>query len=160
MAHTCNPSYLDGRDQQDHGLKPAWANWLWDPILIKPNSKKGWWSSLRCRSWVQAPAPKKKKMGTSFSAISFFLGLQPIYGMAWSMCRVSLPYWIHWPTCQSSQEIPLQSYPEVLFTNFLGISWYSQVDNQDKPSQVGSHGAWIFMDFSRKYPTFSLNHKL
>jgi hypothetical protein len=28
MAHTCNPSYLDGRDQQDHGLKPAWANWL------------------------------------------------------------------------------------------------------------------------------------
>jgi hypothetical protein len=32
MAHTCNPSYLRGWDQQDHGSKPAQANSLWDPI--------------------------------------------------------------------------------------------------------------------------------
>jgi hypothetical protein len=23
VAHTCNPSYSGGRDQEDHGLKPA-----------------------------------------------------------------------------------------------------------------------------------------
>jgi hypothetical protein len=26
VAHTCNPSYSGGRDQEDLGLKPAWAN--------------------------------------------------------------------------------------------------------------------------------------
>jgi hypothetical protein len=25
MAHACNPSYLGGRDQEDHGLKSAKA---------------------------------------------------------------------------------------------------------------------------------------
>jgi hypothetical protein len=27
---TCNPSYLRGRDQEDHGSKPTWANSLQD----------------------------------------------------------------------------------------------------------------------------------
>jgi hypothetical protein len=26
MVHSCNPSYSGGRDQEDWGLKPAWAN--------------------------------------------------------------------------------------------------------------------------------------
>jgi hypothetical protein len=26
MAHFCNPSYSGGRDQEDHGSKPAQAN--------------------------------------------------------------------------------------------------------------------------------------
>jgi hypothetical protein len=26
MAHTCNPSYPGGRDQEDHGSKPTRAN--------------------------------------------------------------------------------------------------------------------------------------
>jgi hypothetical protein len=26
VAHTCNPSYSGGRDQEDQGAKPAWAN--------------------------------------------------------------------------------------------------------------------------------------
>jgi hypothetical protein len=26
VAHTCNPSYSGGRDQEDHSLKPALAN--------------------------------------------------------------------------------------------------------------------------------------
>jgi hypothetical protein len=25
VAHTCNPSYLGGGDQEDQGSKPAWA---------------------------------------------------------------------------------------------------------------------------------------
>jgi hypothetical protein len=39
VAHTCNPSYSGGRDQEDQGLKPAWANNLQDPIWKMPNSK-------------------------------------------------------------------------------------------------------------------------
>jgi hypothetical protein len=26
VAHTCNPSYSEGRDQEDHSMKPAQAN--------------------------------------------------------------------------------------------------------------------------------------
>jgi hypothetical protein len=39
MAHACNPSYLRGRDQEDHGLKPAQANTLRDPISKQPEQK-------------------------------------------------------------------------------------------------------------------------
>jgi hypothetical protein len=28
VAHACNPSYSEGKDQEDHGLRPAWANSL------------------------------------------------------------------------------------------------------------------------------------
>jgi hypothetical protein len=41
MAHTCNPSYSGGRDQEDHGSKPVQANSLCDPILKKNHHKKG-----------------------------------------------------------------------------------------------------------------------
>jgi hypothetical protein len=26
VAHTCNPNYSEGRDQEDQVSKPAWAN--------------------------------------------------------------------------------------------------------------------------------------
>jgi hypothetical protein len=35
VAHACNPSYSEGRGQEDHGLKPAGANSSRDPILKK-----------------------------------------------------------------------------------------------------------------------------
>jgi hypothetical protein len=38
VAHTCNPSYLGGRDQ-DCSSKPIWENSLRDPILKIPNTK-------------------------------------------------------------------------------------------------------------------------
>jgi hypothetical protein len=43
MAHAYNPSYSGGRDQEDHGSKPAQANSLRDPMLKKkkPSPKKG-----------------------------------------------------------------------------------------------------------------------
>jgi hypothetical protein len=41
VVHACNPSNLGGRDQEDCGLKPAWANSLRDPILKKSMIKKG-----------------------------------------------------------------------------------------------------------------------
>jgi hypothetical protein len=43
MAHACNPSYSRGRDQEDLGSEPAWANSLQDPMTKrqKQNTKKG-----------------------------------------------------------------------------------------------------------------------
>jgi hypothetical protein len=33
VAHTCKPSYLRDWDQ-DHSMRPSWANSLWNPISI------------------------------------------------------------------------------------------------------------------------------
>jgi hypothetical protein len=50
-AHTCDPSYSGGRDQEDWGLKPARGNSPQDPVSKKKKTftKKGWWSSSRYR---------------------------------------------------------------------------------------------------------------
>jgi hypothetical protein len=61
VAHACDPSYSGGRDEEDRGSKPAWANSLGDPILKNPITKKDWWSGSRCRLSVQAPIPHTKK---------------------------------------------------------------------------------------------------
>jgi hypothetical protein len=42
VAHTFNPSYSGGRDQEDCGSKPAQANSLGGPISKPLNTKKGW----------------------------------------------------------------------------------------------------------------------
>jgi hypothetical protein len=34
VSHTFNPSYLGGRDQEDHSLKPTWANSSQNSISI------------------------------------------------------------------------------------------------------------------------------
>jgi hypothetical protein len=46
VAHAYNPSYSEGRDQEDCSLKPAQANSSQDPILKKPITKMGWWSGV------------------------------------------------------------------------------------------------------------------
>jgi hypothetical protein len=40
VAHTCNLSYLGGRDQKDHSLRPTRANSSQDPILKIPTQKR------------------------------------------------------------------------------------------------------------------------
>jgi hypothetical protein len=40
VAHTCNPSYSGCRDQEDRGLKPAWANSSGRPYLQKYPTQK------------------------------------------------------------------------------------------------------------------------
>jgi hypothetical protein len=40
VARTYNPSLSGGRDQEDHGLKPAWGNSLGDTISKKPPQKR------------------------------------------------------------------------------------------------------------------------
>jgi hypothetical protein len=47
VAHTCNPSYSGGRDQEDHNLKPAQTNTSQDPILKKTSQKRAR-SGSRC----------------------------------------------------------------------------------------------------------------
>jgi hypothetical protein len=42
VAHTYNPSYSGGRNQEDHGLKSVWENSSWDSISKKPFTIKGW----------------------------------------------------------------------------------------------------------------------
>jgi hypothetical protein len=41
VAQAYDPSYSGSRDQEDHGLKPAWANSSKDPISKKPTTEKG-----------------------------------------------------------------------------------------------------------------------
>jgi hypothetical protein len=41
VAHICNPSYSGGRDQVDHGLKPAQANSSKKSYLKNTITKKG-----------------------------------------------------------------------------------------------------------------------
>jgi hypothetical protein len=38
-AHAYNPSYSGGRDHEDHGSKPAWANSSHEPISKTSISK-------------------------------------------------------------------------------------------------------------------------
>jgi hypothetical protein len=41
VAHACNPSYSGGRDQEDHGLKPAQANSPQEPISNSSQKRAG-----------------------------------------------------------------------------------------------------------------------
>jgi hypothetical protein len=56
MAHVCNPSYSEGRDQRDHGLKPAQANSSTRPYLEKPFTKKGLGEWLKVKALKSSPS--------------------------------------------------------------------------------------------------------
>jgi hypothetical protein len=47
VAYTWNPTYSGGRDQEDFGLKLAWANSSQDAIWKIHITKKDWWSDSR-----------------------------------------------------------------------------------------------------------------
>jgi hypothetical protein len=47
VAHTCNPSYSGGRDQEDGSSKLTQTNSLRDPIMKKPFTQKGWWTGSK-----------------------------------------------------------------------------------------------------------------
>jgi hypothetical protein len=40
VTQACNPNYSGGRNQEDHGSKPAQANSSFDPILKKTHHKR------------------------------------------------------------------------------------------------------------------------
>jgi hypothetical protein len=54
VAHACNPSCSEGRDQEDHGSKPAQANRSQEPISKKKPSQK------RAGEVVQGVGPEFK----------------------------------------------------------------------------------------------------
>jgi hypothetical protein len=56
VVYACNPSYSGGRDQEDGGLKPAWANSSRDPISKNPSKKK----KNRAGGMTQSEGPKFK----------------------------------------------------------------------------------------------------
>jgi hypothetical protein len=49
VAHACNPSYPGGRDQKDHGSKPAWGNSLRD-LISKIHKRKRKRNGSSCKS--------------------------------------------------------------------------------------------------------------
>jgi hypothetical protein len=61
MAHTYNPSYSGGRDQEDSSLKSDWANSSQDPILKKPITKKGLVEWLKMKALSSNPSTTQKK---------------------------------------------------------------------------------------------------
>jgi hypothetical protein len=61
VAHTCNPSYSGGRDQEDLGLKSAWANSSRDSISKKPFTKNGLAEWLKVKALSSNPSSAKKK---------------------------------------------------------------------------------------------------
>jgi hypothetical protein len=60
VAHACNPSYSGGRDQEDGGSKPAWANSSVRSYLEKPFTK------IRLVEWL-----KVKTLSSSSSTIKY-----------------------------------------------------------------------------------------
>jgi hypothetical protein len=60
VAQVCNPSYSGGRDQEDWGLKPAWANSHETLSLKNPSQEKELVEWLRRRPGVQTPVQQQK----------------------------------------------------------------------------------------------------
>jgi hypothetical protein len=63
VAHTGNPTYSGGRDQEDHGLKPAQANSCARPYLEKTYHKKGLVEWLKVQALSSNPSTLKIKCG-------------------------------------------------------------------------------------------------
>jgi hypothetical protein len=60
VADTYNPSYWEGRDLEDCGLKPPQAI-VWKTLSWKKTyHKKGWQSGSSCNPWGQRSVPKKQ----------------------------------------------------------------------------------------------------
>jgi hypothetical protein len=68
VAHAFNPSYSGGRDQEDHGSQPAWANISQDPISEKQFTTKGW-SVSRCRPEFKSTSAKTNKQTENTSRL-------------------------------------------------------------------------------------------
>jgi hypothetical protein len=61
VAHTYNPSYSRGRDQEDCGSKPTWANSSIRPYLKKPITEIGLVEWLKVKALSSNPSTEKKK---------------------------------------------------------------------------------------------------
>jgi hypothetical protein len=60
-AHTCNPSYSGGRDQEDPSSKPAQAKKFMKSYLEKPFTKIGLKERLKVKTLSSRPSTTKKR---------------------------------------------------------------------------------------------------
>jgi hypothetical protein len=60
VAHTCNPSYSGGREQEDQGSKPAQANSSVRPYRETPFTKIGLVEWLKVKALSSSPQYHKK----------------------------------------------------------------------------------------------------
>jgi hypothetical protein len=60
LAHACYPDCSVGRDQEDHGLKPAQANSLQDPISKKPIIKIELVEWFNVKALISSPSTTNK----------------------------------------------------------------------------------------------------
>jgi hypothetical protein len=60
VAHVCNLSYSESRDQEDHGLKPPQANSFSRLYLKKPFTKKRVVEWLKVKALSSSPSTGKK----------------------------------------------------------------------------------------------------
>jgi hypothetical protein len=61
VAHTCNPIYSGGRDEEDRGSKSTWVNSSQDPILKNPSQKEGLVEWLKVEALSSSPSTEKKE---------------------------------------------------------------------------------------------------
>jgi hypothetical protein len=61
VAHSCNPSYSGGRNQEDRGTKPAQAIISARPCLKKPFTKTGLVEWLKVKALNSNPSTEKKR---------------------------------------------------------------------------------------------------
>jgi hypothetical protein len=80
VAHTYNPSYSGGRDQEDPDSKAAWENSSARPDLKKPFTKTGLveWLKMKAMSLSPSTAKKKKDSVLAWGWSSLDLGSIPI----------------------------------------------------------------------------------
>jgi uncharacterized membrane protein YoaT (DUF817 family) len=109
VAHICNPGYLGGRDEEDCGSRPAWANSSGRSYPEKPFTKIGLVEWLKMKALSSSPSTTKKKkiLGIpSFS--SFFVICVSVYVC---MCR-SLAFfgWAEGPVLRLVKPDPLVYY--------------------------------------------------
>jgi hypothetical protein len=59
VAHACNPSHSEGRDEEDQSSKPAQANSSTRPYLEKPFTKIGLVEWLKVKALSSNPSTAK-----------------------------------------------------------------------------------------------------
>jgi hypothetical protein len=90
VAHARNPSYVGGWDQEDHGLRPAWAKSSWDPIskITRAKLPRGVVQVveyLQHRHWEvllnsnYSPTKKKKKKSIETGWLKLWVSKQIAY---------------------------------------------------------------------------------
>jgi hypothetical protein len=65
VAHACNPSNMEDRDQKDCEYKPVWANSSRDPIFKNPNTKKRAEGLTRANQVVECLPSKHEALSSS-----------------------------------------------------------------------------------------------